>query len=68
MNHDLIFAFEMYKARLDDLLRQAAEDRLCRRLDGVGGTRRTGRYKMQSDFNGRSRMFPETNCSGCGVL
>jgi hypothetical protein len=68
MNHDLIFAFDMYKARLDDLLRQAAEDRLCRCLDGVDEIRRTGQYKKQADFNRRSRVFPETDYSGSGVL
>ena len=68
MNHYLICAFEMYKARRDDLLRQAAEDRLCRRLDGVDGTRRRDRYTRQSAFPRRSRFFPETNVSGSGVL
>ena len=68
MNHDLIFAFEMYKARLADLLRQAAEDRLSKRLDGVDGARRNGRSQMQSSIPGRNRMFAETKCSGSGVL
>jgi hypothetical protein len=67
MNHDLNFAFEMYKARLDDMLKQAAEDRLCRCFDGVGGTRRTGRDKLHSTFSRRSRMLPETNASDSGV-
>ena len=67
MNNDLIFAFQMYKARLVDLMRQAEEDRLCRRLNGVGEVSRTRRYKIQSGSNRRNRIFPETNYSGSGV-
>ena len=67
MNNDLIFAFPMYKARLEDLLRQAAEERLCRRLGGVGKVRQTRQYKIQSAISRRNRLFPETNTSGSGV-
>jgi hypothetical protein len=66
MNNDFI-AIQMHKARLDDLLRQAGEDRLCRRLRGEGEIRRSRQYKMRAPISGRNRIFPETNYSGSGV-
>ena len=67
MNNDLIFAFQMYKARLDDLLRQAAVDRLSRCRDGVSEVRQARRYKMHSTISRRNQILPETNYSGSGV-